>query len=99
MLWTDSLCIPRFAEHPLDALTFMDFIYQPDVAAMIVGWIQNVSPVPTSQDVLRQEGNPVAESPLVFPTVEMYSRLHGYRVLTQSEQQTWDQLFQPIFQS
>jgi hypothetical protein len=29
----------------------------------------------------------------------MYSRLHGYRVLTQSEQQTWDQLFQPIFQS
>jgi spermidine/putrescine transport system substrate-binding protein len=77
----------------------MDFIYRPDVAAMIVGWIQNVSPVPISQDVLRQEGNPVAESPLVFPTDEMYSRLHGYRVLTQSEQQTWDQLFQPIFQS
>jgi spermidine/putrescine transport system substrate-binding protein len=99
MLWTDSLCIPKFAEHPLDALTFMDFIYRPEVAAMIVGWIQNVSPVPVSQDVLRQEENPVAESPLVFPTVEMYSRLHGYRVLTQTEQQTWDQLFQPIFQS
>jgi hypothetical protein len=28
----------------------------------------------------------------------MYSQLHGYRVLTQEEQQTWDQLFQPIFQ-
>ena len=57
-----------------------------------------MSPVPTSQDVLRQEGNPVAESPLVFPTAQMYSQLHGYRVLTQDEQQTWDQLFQPIFQ-
>jgi spermidine/putrescine transport system substrate-binding protein len=98
LLWTDSLCIPVNAAHPLDALTFMDFIYRPDVAAMIVGWIQNVSPVPTSQDVLRQEGNPVAESPLVFPTAQMYSQLHGYRVLTQEEQQTWDQLFQPIFQ-
>jgi spermidine/putrescine transport system substrate-binding protein len=98
MLWTDSLCIPANSEHPLDALTFMDFIYRPDVAALIVGWIQNVSPVPISQDVLRQEANPVAESPLVFPTPEMYSQLHGYRVLTPEEQQVWDQLFQPIFQ-
>ena len=98
MLWTDSLCIPVSSAHPLDALTFMDFIYRPDVAAMIVGWIQNVSPVPSSQDVLRQEASPVADSPLVYPTADMYSRLHGYRVLTPEEQQVWDQLFQPIFQ-
>ncbi len=31
MLWTDSLCIPVNSQHPLDALTFMDFIYRPDV--------------------------------------------------------------------
>jgi spermidine/putrescine transport system substrate-binding protein len=98
MLWTDSLCIPANSEHPLDALTFMDFIYRPDVAAMIVGWIQNVSPVPLSQDVLRQEASPVADSPLVFPTPEIYSQLHGYRVLTPEEQQVWDQIFQPIYQ-
>lgn len=98
MLWTDSLCIPANSEHPLDALTFMDFIYRPDVAAMIVGWIQNVSPVPASQDILRQQSSPVADSPLVFPTPDMYERLHGYRVLTPEEQQVWDQLFQPIFQ-
>jgi spermidine/putrescine transport system substrate-binding protein len=98
MLWTDSLCIPVNSAHPLDALTFMDFIYRPDVAAMIVGWIQNVSPVPSSQDVLRQEASPVADSPLVFPTPETYSQLHGYRVLTPEEQQVWDQIFQPIYQ-
>ncbi|MGZ8651446.1 MAG: ABC transporter substrate-binding protein [Actinomycetota bacterium] len=98
MLWTDSLCIPVNSQHPLDALTFMDFIYRPDMAAMIVGWIQNVSPVPTSQDILREQASPVADSPLVFPTPEMYGRLHGYRVLTPEEQQVWDQIFQPIFQ-
>jgi spermidine/putrescine transport system substrate-binding protein len=99
LLWTDSLCIPAFAEHPLDALTFMDFIYRPDVAAMIVGWIQNVSPVPASQQVLSSQGSPVADSPLVFPPKDMYDRLHGYRVLTTAEQQVWDQTFQPIYQS
>jgi spermidine/putrescine transport system substrate-binding protein len=98
LLWTDSLCIPILAGHPLDALTFMDFVYRPEVAAMIVGYIQNVSPVPASQQVLRDQGSPVAESPLVFPTDAMYEKLHGYRVLTREEQQTWDQLFQPIYQ-
>ncbi len=98
LLWTDSLCIPTLAEHPLDALTFMDFIYRPDVAAMIVGWIQNVSPVPASQQVLAEQGSPVADSPLVFPTDDMYARLHGYRVLTPQEQRAWDALFQPIYQ-
>ena len=29
LLWTDSLCIPADAENPLDALTFMDFLYLP----------------------------------------------------------------------
>ena len=99
LLWTDSLCIPALAEHALDALEFMDFIYRPDVAAMIVGWIQNVSPVPASQQVLSSQGNPVADSPLVYPTKDMYDRLHGYRVLTPEEQQVWDQTFQPIYQS
>jgi spermidine/putrescine transport system substrate-binding protein len=99
MLWTDSICIPKLSAHPLDALTFMDFIYQPEVAAMIVGWIQNVSPVPASQQILAEQGSPVADSPLVYPTEEMYANLHGYRVLTPAEQQVWDGIFQPIYQS
>ena len=55
--------------------------------------------MPISQDVLTAGvRNPVANSPLVFPTAEMYSRLHGYRVLRTEEQQEWDALFQPIYQ-
>lgn len=99
LLWTDSMCIPVLAEHPLDALTFMNFVYQPEVAAMIVGWIQNVSPVPDAQQVLRRQGSAAAESPLVFPTKAMYDRLHGYRVLGTEEQKVWDGIFQPIYQS
>jgi spermidine/putrescine transport system substrate-binding protein len=98
LLWTDNLCIPILAPHPLDALTFMDFIYRPEVAAMIVGYIQNVSPVPAAQDVLRKQGSPVAESQLVFPSEDMYKQLHGYRVLTKAEEQVWNQTFEPIYQ-
>ena len=67
---------------------------------MLTGWIQNVSPVPDGQKLLRQDGMAdVANNPLVFPTDEMYQRLHGYRVLDPQEQEQWDTLFLPIYQS
>jgi spermidine/putrescine transport system substrate-binding protein len=31
-LWTDNMMIPKGAKHPLDAITYMDYVYRPDVA-------------------------------------------------------------------
>jgi spermidine/putrescine transport system substrate-binding protein len=97
LLWTDSMCIPIGAQHPLDAITYMDFIYRPDIAAMMTDWIQGVSPVPAAQQRLRSQDPAVAKNPLVFPTTEMYDRLKGYRTLTPDEQQQWDDLFTPVY--
>jgi spermidine/putrescine transport system substrate-binding protein len=99
LLWTDSMCIPIGAEHPLDAIMLMDHFFRPEIAAMLTSWIQNVSPVPEAQEILRSQGDPVAENPLVFPTQEMYARLRGYRVLDAEEQERWDDLFMPIYQA
>ncbi len=27
ILWTDNMCIPAYAKHPLDAMTYMDYVY------------------------------------------------------------------------
>ena len=31
--WTDNMAIPKTAKHPLDAITYMDYVYRPEVAA------------------------------------------------------------------
>lgn len=69
MLWTDNMLIPMGAPHPLDALSFMDFVYRPRVAAMIADWVWYICPVPAAKPIVAGElGNPdVARSPLVFP--------------------------------
>ena len=99
LLWTDHLCVPRGAKHPLDAITYMDYVYEPEVAAMITGWVQTVSPVPKAQEILATDQKEVATSPLVFPTPDMYTQLHDYRILEPDEEETWNNLFQPIYQS
>ena len=69
MFWTDNMLIPRNSAHPLDALTYMDFVYRPDVAAMIAAWVWYICPVPAAKPIIANElGDPVvAQSPLVFP--------------------------------
>jgi spermidine/putrescine transport system substrate-binding protein len=40
----------------------------------------------------------VAESPLVFPTDDMLSRLYSYKVLSEDEERQWAELFQEVTQ-
>jgi spermidine/putrescine transport system substrate-binding protein len=108
--WTDNLAIPKGAKHPLDAITYMDYVYRPEVAAKLVEYIAYVSPVPATKELLqakaaKAEGEDKAylddlvDNPLVFPTEADVAKLRRYRNLTVEEEQVWDGIFQPIVQS
>jgi spermidine/putrescine transport system substrate-binding protein len=111
VIWTDNMCLPAHAAHPLDAMTYMDFVYQPEIAAMLADYINYITPVPATQDIFKKEAadatskddkayyTDLSTSPLIFPSPSDFSRLHRYRVLTQDEQSVWNDLFQPIYQS
>lgn len=108
--WTDNMCIPLHAAHPRDAMTFMDFVYQPSVAAMLAESINYITPVSSAQAVIQQDATTaaaadkaslqqLATSPLIFPTADEISRLHRYRVLSATEETAWNALFEPIYQA
>jgi spermidine/putrescine transport system substrate-binding protein len=107
IIWTDCMCIPKAAQHPLDAITLMDYVYRPDVAATIAAGAQYITPVPGSKAILEQRAaaatgdeaqllQQVATSPLVFPSDEDRARLHTYRVLTEDESVVWNRIFAPF---
>ncbi|MBA3690587.1 MAG: spermidine/putrescine ABC transporter substrate-binding protein [Actinobacteria bacterium] len=102
LLWTDNMAIPANAEHPLDALTYMDFVYQPRIAALIADWVGYISPVPEAAQVVRDRLHDpaVARSPLVFPRDRALGPGEGftsyYAFKSALEEQEWDRLFAPI---
>ena len=110
VLWVDNMCIPKGAEHPNDALAMMDYVYRPEVAAQMTEWINYICPVPEAQDIILQHADEaeaagdreyleqVANSPLVFPTEDMLSRLHSYKVLDEEEEAQWNDLFNEVVQ-
>lgn len=52
MFWTDNMCIPMYAQNPKDAMTLMDYYYQPQVQAVVEYYNDYVCPVPQAKDVL-----------------------------------------------
>ena len=52
MFWTDNMCIPLHAQNPKDAMTLMDYYYQPQVQAVLDYYLDYVCPVPGARDVL-----------------------------------------------
>ena len=102
ILWVDNMAIPQNAEHPIDAMMMMDFVYQPKIAAQMTAWINYISPVPAAQDILLDAKDKytrqVAKSPLVFPTPEMEERLYHYKNLSADEEEQWNELFDEVVQ-
>ncbi|MBA3628365.1 MAG: spermidine/putrescine ABC transporter substrate-binding protein [Actinobacteria bacterium] len=102
MLWTDCMAIPQDAEHPVDALEMMNFVYQTDVAAQMTAWINYISPVPAAKPILAKANDSytrqVADSPLVFPSKDMESRLHSYKNLDPEEEEEWNDLFNEVIE-
>jgi spermidine/putrescine transport system substrate-binding protein len=110
MLWIDNMCIPAKAKHPLDAITYMDYVYRPDVAGALAEYINYVTPVPAAKQAIEADAakatgedkaslTDIARSQFVFPRPADLANTHTYRSLTVEEEKTWNRLFQPIFQS
>jgi spermidine/putrescine transport system substrate-binding protein len=108
--WQDNMCIPKGAKHPVDAITYMDYVYKPDVAADLVEGINYITPVPSAKEILQAKAakasgedkttlEDLVDSPLVFPTEADLAKTKQYRVLTPAEERVWNRIFQPIIQS
>ncbi|WP_285772830.1 spermidine/putrescine ABC transporter substrate-binding protein [Microtetraspora sp. NBRC 13810] len=108
-IWTDNMCIPKTAQNPVDALTLMDYVYRPEIAQMLVEYINYITPVPATKDLVlahagQEKGEDrkfleeVAASPLIYPSDADLARLRSYKSLSSAEEKVYEGLFQPITQ-
>ena len=108
--WTDNMAIPKNAKHPLDAITYMDYVYRPEVAAQLAEYIAYITPVPAAKEQLQAKAakakgedkaylDDLVTNPLIFPTEADLANVKRYRALTVEEEQVWDGIFQPVVQS
>jgi spermidine/putrescine transport system substrate-binding protein len=113
MFWTDCMMIPLKASNPRAAMTYMDYVYDPYVAAMMADWIWYTTPVPSSQQVIEEYAKQgktfyeglapnmaVAKSNAVYPSQTYYNAAKQYyKYKSPQDEQLWISIFEPIYQS
>jgi spermidine/putrescine transport system substrate-binding protein len=66
MIWTDNMLIPTGGD-VFTASTFMNFVYEPKVAAQIEAYVNYICPVEGAKEEIRAIDASLADNPLIFP--------------------------------
>ena len=91
MIWTDNMFIPMGGSVPT-ASTYMNFVYDPTVAAQITVGAPYISSVQGVREEAEKIDPEIASDPSIFPTEETLSQVHQYdsAALNDDEQiKTW----------
>jgi spermidine/putrescine transport system substrate-binding protein len=75
MIWTDNMLIPKGGDAHL-ASQYMNFYYQPAIAAMVEDYVNYICPVAGADKVLLKSDPAVAKNTLIFPTSAMLKNAH-----------------------
>jgi len=96
MLWTDNNLIPKGAAHKYTAELLIDWYYQPEIAAMLTAYVNYVSPVKGTAEILKAADPEMANNPLIFPPADVQAKLHIFGGLTEEDEQYFNQQFAKV---
>ena len=86
MLFTDNMMMPAKVEHPYAAETMMNYVYEPEVAALICAYVNYISPVEGVKEILAKTDPKLAKNELIFPPEDVAKKLHPYPALSPGDE-------------
>ncbi len=82
-LWTDTMVIPRTAPNVQGAYAWINFMFQPQVAADLIERLYFATPNRAAYNLLSQE---LRENPTLFPSESVLERCEGILPLTREDE-------------
>ena len=93
-IWTDNMLIPKGGD-VYTASVYMNFVYDPKIAAEIEDYVNYICPVQGAKQVLLKKDPAIAKNALIFPTKKMLDNVHiidANALNNEKYQTTWQNL-------
>ena len=87
MRWSDNMVIPIGAPNPAAAEAFMNYVYDPVHQAQIEAYVNYVSPVAGTKEVLLKQDPKIANNKLIFPSEKFTEPCDEAPVITGDDEQ------------
>jgi spermidine/putrescine transport system substrate-binding protein len=96
MLWSDNMVIPVGAPNPTAAEAWMNYVYDPKNQAQIEDYVNYVSPVAGTKEILLKQDPSVANNQLIFPSSSFTKKCDVAPTLSGEEEQKVTQAFDAV---
>jgi spermidine/putrescine transport system substrate-binding protein len=89
MLWTDNMMIPKGAVNRKQAEAFIDYYYDPAIAAQVEDFVNYVCPVKGAKEALIAINPDNANNPLIFPPADVLARVKVFKGLDEATEKKY----------
>jgi spermidine/putrescine transport system substrate-binding protein len=102
MIWSDNMLIPNLSTHQANAERWIDFYYEPEIAARLAAYVWYVSPVQGAQQAMEKIGPKLVhlgviddvasmvENPLIFPTDDYLKKTYAFMDLKEYQTRQYE---------
>ncbi len=84
MIWADNMLIPNLATHQDNAEKWINYYYEPEVAAKLANYNSYICPVKGAQEAMEKVNPDNVDNELIFPTEKTLSKTHRFMALDEA---------------
>jgi spermidine/putrescine transport system substrate-binding protein len=81
MIWADNMLVPNKADHKGNAEEWINYYYEPEVAAKLAATVWYICPVKGAQEAMEKVDSSLVDNELIFPTEETLSVSYSFMAL------------------
>ena len=89
-LWSDNMIIPNKASHQANAEAWMDYYYEPEVAAKLAAYVNYICPVKGARQEMEKIDPSLVDNPLIFPDDDMLAATFSMMALNDQQQNEYE---------
>ena len=84
-LWSDNMLIPNLAQHTENAEAWIDYYYDPEVAAKLAAWVNYICPVEGAKEEMEKIDPSLVDNQLIFPDEDTLSKTFDFMALSENQ--------------
>jgi spermidine/putrescine transport system substrate-binding protein len=90
MVWADNMLVPNLATHQLNAERWINWYYDPAIAALLAAYVWYVCPVEGAREEMEAIDPTLVDNPLIFPTEEYLASTHSFMALEEFQMREYE---------
>lgn len=95
-LWADNMMVPNLAQHQANAEAWMNYYYEPEVAAKLAAWVNYICPVKGAKQEMEKIDPSLVDNKLIFPDDEDLKDAFAFMPLTDQQSQQYEGDFNDV---